>query len=413
MGNSLGCCDSGALGVHATLVGVQDVSDDSKIKHPFFSELDTDAITSTGVAGDSGGLDMSPDSSPQLTPTADELPPPETSSSDNVFNGMEPEVVVPDALERATRCMEPEDMDILAAEAVLAQAVDRLQACGAAEALARLEESDVYQTVSMRISHFNAAVDNIYGKDMEVFFESENSRFDAHVSPDGRWFEYRMTVDVDAPLAEALATGQEQDLVHKAQPLVSSAEFIGESNPFDIKFIWRLPVVIFRVELVLEIIRHRNRDFGYLLEIARTEFSQDGLTMPKRGFGAIRPWINHTTLWIPRGGGSNGTTVVQLSRVDCTMAVPKWILHFLLRNMATTFVNDLRNTAEMASKPGSLWKERIERDACALYGKLREVERAAAGRSEVRFDSVPGRQVFDRRWRLNVPRIDTRPPSAR
>lgn len=334
------------------------------------------------------------------------------------------EVDVGGVVEEATRRVRPllalREYNILAAEEVLAQALASLEArsCGAEASTAQraakeLRASEFFGVVHERVAQLDSAAEIVYNANMTTLFECDYGKFDLCVSPDGRWFDYRMTVDIDAPLSEALSTGHEMEFVPQAQPLVNQAEFIGEYSGFNLKFIMRLAVLIFKSELVFEIIRHRDRRFGYVLEVARTEFSHEGVTLPKKAWGAIRPWIYTTNLWMPRGAGKRGCTIVQVTRVDCTVSVPTWVLNFVFKKMSTTFIADLRSSALKALHPDSPWAKKIQEDKDGFYRELRRIDEAAEGRREVRAKTVPGREIFDRKWRLRPALVDTRPPSSR
>lgn len=337
-----------------------------------------------------------------------------TQPAENLFDGLEGDPLVDRALGRASSFLTVQDYSPLAAEEVLAQAVAVLEAKGPAHCLARLRASEVYKEVSDRIAQHDAAAALIHNTNMETLHEGPDGRFDIAVSPSGTWFDYRMTIDIEAPLGECLSTGAEMDLVPQAQPLVTyPPEYIGKHSGFNFKVLSKLNVLFFRAELLFEIIRARSHRFGYLLEIIRTDFDKQGVEIPKKGWGAIRPWVYTANLWMPRGGGRTGTVLVQVTRVDCTFSVPHWVLNFVFRNLATTFMADLRASALQATQADSQWARRIKEDAEGLYAELRTVENAATSRREVSAKSLPGQEIFDRPWRLRPPSVDTRPPSSR
>mmetsp|Transcript_118257 Transcript_118257/g.341867 ORF Transcript_118257/g.341867 Transcript_118257/m.341867 type:complete len:412 (+) Transcript_118257:81-1316(+) len=348
----------------------------------------------------------------------------------NPFDEMGAGAVVESALEQARSMMTLREYNTLQAEEVLAQAIASLEArCAALEpldddetrrdrdeaarSLERLRSSELFQVVSDRVAQFDSAVEILYSSDMTTLFEGEYGTFDLCVSPDGSWFDYRIKVDVEAPLSEALATGHEMEYVPQAQPLVNDAAYIGEYSGFNLKFILRLAVLIFKSELVIEVVRHRDKRFGYVVEVARSEFPQVDEDIPKKAWGAIRPWVYNANLWMPRGDGKLGCTIVQVTRVDCTFSVPSWVLNFIFKKMSTTFINDLRSSAIKALNPESPWAKKIKEDKDGFYEELRRIEGAAQWRQEVRAKSVPDSGIFDRPWRLRPPLLDTRPPSSR
>lgn len=359
----------------------------------------------------------------------------ESPSNPNPFDEMDAPAVVKEALERVSALMTLREYNTLEAEEVFAQALSSLSErreapkegeggepkegeelaveAGAAACIEELRAAELFKVVNDRVAQLDAATEILYNDNMKTLFDCEYGRFDICVSPDGRWFDYRMTVDIEAPLSEALSTGHEMEYVPQAQPLVNDAEFIGEYSGFNLKFIMRLAVLIFKAELVIEIVRHRDKRFGYVLEVARSEFPQENVNLPKKAWGAIRPWIYTTNLWLPRGNGQSGCTIVQVTRVDCTMSVPSWVLNFVFSKMSTTFINDLRSSALKALSPTSPWAAKIKEDQHGFYAELRKVEEVAAEREEVKATSVPGIELFDRPWRLMPDLVDTRPPCSR
>jgi len=299
-----------------------------------------------------------------------------------------------------------------ASQATTAATSDEAEQADADRAhVARVLSSPTFREVSDRVAQFDASVSSLYTQGFKTLFDSASGKFEMRAAPNRRWFEYRMTVDIDAPLTECLSTGHEVDLLPQAQPLVSQSVMLGKPFGFNFTSMMRLGFPLIQPEVLIEVVRHRDHKFGYLIEVVRSEFASDDV--PPKGWGVVRPWVFHTNLWIPRGGGKVGTTIVQVSRVDCTMAVPSWFLNVLLTKMSSAFIQDLRSSALKAMQPSSPWAQRIKEDKDGFYKELRSVETLAASRREVRVDSVPGVDIFNRPWRLRPPELDTRPPSSR
>jgi len=316
-----------------------------------------------------------------------------------------------EALDEAARLMQ--DYDVLKAEAVLAEALARLEDANSFEALEELRNAPVFADVCERVAQYNAACEMLSNANMTTLFESEDGKFELN-QPSSWCFDYRMTVNIDAPLSECLSVGAELDLVPKAQPMVVGVpETIGQFNNFLISTLTKMSVFFFRVELLFEILRVRNHDFGFLVESIRSSFPAAGRRIPERGRRSIRPWVYTTNFWMPRGGGQPGTVLVQVTRVDCTVSVPQFVLNFVFRQLASSFMANLRKSASRALEEGNPWAQRIVADESGLYRSLRELESVAAQRRTVAAQTMPGKEVFDRPWTLQTPKIDTRPPSCR
>merc|ERR1719189_1099507 len=90
--------------------------------------------------------------------------------------------------------------------------------------------------------------------------------------------------------------------------------------------------------------------------------------------------------------------------------VPQFVLDFVFRQMAPSFMTDLRRGASKALDPESPWAKRIEEDRNGFYRLMRELEAVARKRRAVNHKSIPGADVFDRAWRLRPTPQDTWPP---
>lgn len=316
--------------------------------------------------------------------------------------------IVAEAIAKAEQLME--DYDILEAEAVLVEALKELE--DNAEACTELRQAPVFKSVSDRVAQYDALSSMLTNPNMKTLWESEDGKFELH-QEQGTWFDYKMTLNIDAPLSECVATGHELDLVPKAQPLVSGTEKLGPCGKFLMVTLMKLSVVLFRVELLFEVLRVRNKKFGFLAESIRSSFPANGRHIPEKGWRSVRPWVYTANLWMPRGGGQPGTVLVQVTRVDCGLNVPQCVLNFVFRQMASTFMSDLRNSAARAQEAGSPWATRIAEDESGLYRDLRDLETAAQHRRTVTAQTFPGSEVFDRPSRLMPEPVDTRPPSSR
>jgi len=360
-----------------------------------------DGPCSTATSGGDGSrpTDLSGDELASVS--ADDLP---LDDSNDLAN-----VIVSEAVAKATHLMQ--DYEVLEAEAVLAAALQQLE--GNPQACEELRGAPIFASVLSRVAQYDAICSMMVNPDMKTLWESEDGKFELHQTQ-GAWFDYKMTLNLDAPLSECICTGEEVDLIPKAQPMVvGTPEKLGPCSKFFTVTLMKLSVIFFRVELLFEVLRVRNRQFGFLTESIRSNFPADGRHIPEKGRRSIRPWIYTANLWMPRGGGQPGTVLVQVCRVDCGMNVPQWVLNFVFRQLASTFMSDLKKSAARAQEAGSPWAQRIADDASGLYQDLRNIEAAAQQRRHVTAQTLPGNEVFDRPLRLLPEPVDTRPPSSR
>lgn len=323
-----------------------------------------------------------------------------------------------------------EETNVLEAEEVLAQALARLadtscaqragesegaagQAVDALASAGAIRSSAVFGRVQERVAQWDAGCDMLSATNMQVLYESENGKFELFQG-NGSWFDYRMTVNLEAPLCACLATCMELDLI----PLIQTnfkkpPQILGPTTNHLLRTLASLDVLICRVELLFEILRIPDRKFGFFAESIRSSFPSDGVEIPPKGSWAVRPWIYTTNVWMPRGGEEKGTVLVQVTRVDCGIKVPQFVLDFVFRQISGSYMADLRKGAAKALDPESPWAKRIQEDKHGLYRELRELETVAEKRRAVNAKTMPGKEVFDRSWRLRPTPHDTRPPSSR
>lgn len=313
------------------------------------------------------------------------------------------------------------DYHVLEAEEVIAQAFASLrgragEAEEAEQAIAAIQRSPIFQTVSDRIAQYDAACAMLSATNMKLLYEAPEGKFELYQPAAGRWFDYRITMNIDAPLCECIASMAEIDLIHHIQTMFSKPlEPLGEWNNWTlVRSCGEVNVKVFNVDLRLETMRVPESRFGFVIESVRSEFPTEGLNMPnKKGWFTVKPWISTTNTWMPRGGEERGTVLVQVTRVDVPMTVPQAILDFVFRNLAKSFMGDLQKGASKALDPESPWAKRIAEDRFGMYAKLRDLEAVARQRGAVSAQSMPGSSVFDRPWRLKPTPQDTRPPSSR
>jgi len=155
------------------------------------------------------------------------------------------------------------------------------------------------------------------------------------------------------------------------------------------------------VESIFELQRVVNKDFGFLIEIARSDFPTRGLSLPAKPWLTSRVSIDMKNIWLPIGGGAAGTILIAVSRVEAGVPIPESILRFVLQTLSGNCLANLRNGSTLAGMEGSPWHERLRQDADGFYAELAEVEAIAAKRREVSVRSLPGPEIFERPWRLS------------
>lgn len=312
----------------------------------------------------------------------------------------EGEFSVTEVVDKAAVLMQ--DFLLLEAEELLAKTAHRLSVQGYTDALRELEESSVYKNVSQRIAKYNEVCGSLHDLSSSFSLVWTDDSAELWVSKAGSrtGFEYRIIVDIEAPLVDCMAPGHEIDYVPVAQPMVSKTPTLYAFHRFYLVMLSVIRVPLFKVELLFEVFRVLNTEFGFLAETVTSNFSTEDLNIPKCDWATVRPRTETTCLWMPRGGKKSGTVLVQACRVDVGFSVPQSILKFLFEKLAPQYVRDLRKSAAKASEPDSPWQARIKADADGLYRDLAKVETAAKLRQEISVTSLPGKDVFRREWPL-------------
>jgi len=274
----------------------------------------------------------------------------------------------------------------------------------------RLVASKQYKEVEELVAQYDATVEMLLNDNFQLLYENEFGRFEIHQpAGSGTWFEYRMTVNVDAPLPQCLSTVQELELMSMAQPMFGEPMRIGPESGWLSTQMTRFKVLLFKIELVFETLRVRDRRSGFCLESIRSTFPANGRHVPEKHPRSIRPWSYTASCWVPRGGGKSGTMLVQVTRVDAMMHLPQFVLNAVLRQFAGSFMKDLRVSADKAVQDGSPWAKKVAEDKLGFYQDLKNVDDIAAERAEV--SKMPERAFFeDRPWRLRPKPHDTNPP---
>eukprot|EP00930_Biecheleria_cincta_P058726 TRINITY_DN44521_c0_g1_i1.p1 TRINITY_DN44521_c0_g1~~TRINITY_DN44521_c0_g1_i1.p1 ORF type:complete len:423 (-),score=85.17 TRINITY_DN44521_c0_g1_i1:504-1772(-) len=298
------------------------------------------------------------------------------------------------------------------ADDVLASALHELEHVRADETGAKkLRDSDTFQAVCHRLGQYQAACTMLGAEGFKPLWEKEGCKLELKMDGSRKWFDYRLTVEIPESLSQVMASNEETDLAHKAQPQLSEpVQQYGDLSPWLKTFMLKLSIAFFQVEIVQECIRYRGSEQGFLLEAITSEFDQAAVNVPeKAGWRVVRPWTYVANLWMPRKDGKTGTVLTQVTRVDIGMSVPQWVLNTVFWTFGGTFVEDIRKSARTAGEPGSPWQERMKTDKDSFYAELAKLEKARQCASS----SLSDIDAVQRTWKLSTVLPNTIPPSCR
>ncbi|CAK0801976.1 unnamed protein product, partial [Prorocentrum cordatum] len=290
------------------------------------------------------------------------------------------------ALSEADRLLH--DNQALRAEEVLARALEHLDDAGlrdaaAAEAARVLRASDSYAAVRELCQRYDevAEVLKTQGGHLKLVWEDEEGQLWLHKPADETWLEFKIVSNIDAPLSHCLACGNEVSLIPEFEPnVVGTPTFVGESNAFTSVVRVILGVMLLRLELMYEIRRFYNAEHGFLAESIRSDFPVEGRPVPPRHWRHKRMRISTSNVWIPQGGGREGTTLVQSSRVDAGFRMPDFIVEFFFRQLAPSILGNLRRNATAVGSPDGPYVARLAADTQGVYAECARVEEAASRR---------------------------------
>lgn len=323
---------------------------------------------------------------------------PSPAEAESTSETLSPAQAAADAEKRAERCMA--QCRVLEAEAILAlalQHLERNQSDAGAEAEKRLRQSEVYIAVMDRLSQYVAVAEILTSTTMKLCWEKEGSSLWVHAPPGATWFEFKIATDIDAPLHCCLAYANEVDMIPKYEPmLVGPPEFLGPVLPLLAVTRSLIGLLLFRIELLFEVFRVTNEDFGFLVESIRADFPHEGRPIPQKHWRYKRIGVDTKNVWIPQGGGKIGTTCIQACRVDCGFRIPEAALSYFCKHLAGGMVSNMRKNSCRASEPGSPWKERMELDKFGLYKECKKAEVAAERRMTISAASLPPMDIFNR-----------------
>merc|ERR1712107_630157 len=151
-----------------------------------------------------------------------------------------------------------------------AKAHSRLQAAGtktAAEAAESLRQSKVWGAVLERMTQYEKFDRSLEPSGFKLIWDNQCGQLWLHAPPGATWFEYKLVCDVEAPLTHCLAYSQEVELVPKFEPqIVGVPLLLGFVQPLLLTVRLLFAILVFRVELIFQVFRFCNMDYGFIAE---------------------------------------------------------------------------------------------------------------------------------------------------
>mmetsp|Transcript_118039 Transcript_118039/g.204264 ORF Transcript_118039/g.204264 Transcript_118039/m.204264 type:complete len:182 (+) Transcript_118039:3-548(+) len=142
-----------------------------------------------------------------------------------------------------------------------------------------------------------------------------------------------------------------------------------------------------------------NFEYGAVIESIRSEFPQEGFDIPDKSWFAKRVDVDITNTWIPKGGGSRGTVLVQRACFQTGMPVPQNVLSYLAESAAPQICNSFKKSTSLLSQPGdNPWAQRLATDEYGTYGLVKRVEQIAQRRRRIDGYRLPGKEIINRQF---------------
>lgn len=294
---------------------------------------------------------------------------------------------------------------VLEAEIAMARAVKALESIPYGEGevdLSLLQQTPVFEMLTSRVRRLETVARCLETDNFTLAWETGGSHMSVYCPSGSTWFQYKLVTDLEAPLTHCLAYTSELDLVSKYEPMVlQPPELLGPFHPLLLCTRTLLGFGPVRCELLMEIQRYCDAEYGWFAESITSDFPRDERPVPDRAWRNVRISVDTQNLWIPHGGGKQGTVAIQLTKVELGVSVPEWLLKTFFQKGAAGLVENLRKTTSQVGEEGSPYHDRLEQDATGLYGMLKQVEDAAAKRHFVSEANLPGPELlFDRPHRI-------------
>jgi len=296
------------------------------------------------------------------------------------------------------------EFDLDAADSAMMTWLERLNPAAAYQ----LKQTKTYRTLRQKLGQYEAAKDMILSDGFEVLWHQDATTMHVKRDPQRKIFEYKLVIELDQPLSEAMAHFEEIDLVHKVQTQLSKpARTFGDVTPWQKVVMMCFNVAVFRVEVINEVFRYRGKD-GFILEGLRSDFDLEAHGIPEKTWFSTRPWNLTANLWLPHQDDPKKTTFIQVNRATLGVRLPSWVLDTGTYFVARSFAADVQTFAHEMACPKSVWRERISADKDGFYKELRNVEEARS-----RSKASGNKSMLERSWLIPPELQDTTPSPLR
>lgn len=257
-----------------------------------------------------------------------------------------------------------------------------------------------YEAVGRRVLSFNDA--DLGTKKFElVWGEKGGDQAYIYMLPGYKRAELKVVIRIDAPLRACCVPAFEMDLQPQwNKALIKAPECLGPRKRFHQVVRQLARVLMFRLELIIEVFRVCNTHFGFLAETICSEFPAEdlGVTIPPNDSWRTRRITADTcNIWIPCGGGGPDSTIlVQSHRIDLGFPMAPALARQAVNALVGGIVANLKKNATMATEPGTVWQRRLQEDNVGMYAEIAKVEAAAAKRRTVTTSTLPDHTIFMR-----------------
>mmetsp|Transcript_104182 Transcript_104182/g.206947 ORF Transcript_104182/g.206947 Transcript_104182/m.206947 type:complete len:392 (-) Transcript_104182:82-1257(-) len=319
-------------------------------------------------------------------------------------DGISPASRADAALIEAQQLLDSDSL-FLEAENSLARTLADLEApeAGAdgADAARIIRTSPTFEAVVRRVEQFDAFTPMLQPSGYANLWSKEDAALYVNAPAGASWFEYRVVALVDGSLGEVAVALNELDLQIKYQKMLLRApSTIGPRKRHLMVTHSLLKLLMFRIEMITEVLRRVDTSVGFLAECIRSDFPSEHLTLPPKHWQNVRIRVATKQLAIPCGGGQAGTITIQTSRVDVGFRIPEVALHFFCNRLAKDYLENLKKCVRTAKDPSSAWHERLQKDVDGFYAELAAAEEAASRRQAFSVNELPGPEIFERSPRL-------------
>merc|ERR1711933_236575 len=135
-----------------------------------------------------------------------------------------------------------------------------------------IRESPTYKTVAGRVEQFDSIAGILMPSTFQLKWSTEEASLWLNAPPNATWFEYKVAAFIDAPIQHMFAPLHEIDLQTRFQPmLVSAPQYIGSHSRHLMVTHALVSVLVFRIELLMEVMRFADTKFGFVAERIRSD----------------------------------------------------------------------------------------------------------------------------------------------